>query len=56
VRARVALTGDYLAPAQSVLEQMGLAAVLQTMRPFGCKQAMCAILPAWSMGKTWFRR
>lgn len=35
VRARMALTGDYLAPAQSVLEQMGLAAVLQTMRPFG---------------------
>ncbi|MCG2784675.1 MAG: transglycosylase domain-containing protein [Anaerolineae bacterium] len=35
VRARVALTGDYLAPAQSVLEQMGLAAVLQTMSPFG---------------------
>jgi membrane peptidoglycan carboxypeptidase len=35
VRTRLALTGDYLAPAQSVLEQMGLAAVLQTMRPFG---------------------
>lgn len=35
VRARVALTGDYLVPAQSVLEQMGLAAVLQTIRPFG---------------------
>lgn len=35
VRARVALTGDYLAPAQSVLEQMGLSAVLQTLNPFG---------------------
>ncbi len=35
VRARVALTGDYLAPAQSVLEQMGLSAVLQTVSPFG---------------------
>lgn len=35
VRARVALTGDYLVPAQSVLEQMGLAAVLQTIGPFG---------------------
>jgi membrane peptidoglycan carboxypeptidase len=35
VRARTALQGDYLAPAQSVLEQMGLAAVMQTMQPFG---------------------
>ncbi len=35
IRARAALTGDSLAPAQTVLAQMGLAAVLQTMRPFG---------------------
>lgn len=35
VRTRIALSGDYLAPAQAVLEQMSLAAVLQTMRPFG---------------------
>ena len=39
VRARVALTGNYLAPAQSVLEQMGLAAVLQTIRPFDLQLA-----------------
>lgn len=35
LRARAALTGDSLAPAQALLDQMGLAAVLQTIRPFG---------------------
>ena len=35
VRARLALTNDYLSPAQLILEQMSLSAVLQTMRPFG---------------------
>ncbi len=35
VRARLALTHDYLAPAQSILAQMSLPTALQTMRPFG---------------------
>ncbi len=39
IRLRIALANDYLAPAEQIFNEIGNAAILQTIRPFGLQPA-----------------